>query len=61
MLKKPDTFGTDPSNLTREQMIQYIIQLQQTVYHWQSRFAQLKGFKSREDWFNKNVTKTKHM
>lgn len=51
----PETFGTDPNLLTRDQLIQYVQQLKRTVYRWQDIKARQQGFKNREYWYNEKV------
>lgn len=47
----PETFGTDPTTLTREQLIKYVKQLKRTIYRWQDKKARDEGFKNREYWY----------
>lgn len=43
---------TDPNELTRKQLEAYVIQLQQTVKHWQEQYAGAKGYKNFEAYKN---------
>jgi len=37
---------TDPTSLSREDVDKYVLQLQNTIKHWQERYALARGFMS---------------
>lgn len=51
----PESFGTDPTTLTREQLIEYVKQLKATIYRWQDTHARKAGFKNREYWYQQQI------